>query len=294
MLRLPIIVAAILALALVACQKESAYQAASVVVKDSVASADSVMIYYEAHGDGDRAVVFVHGWNGDGSYWARQVEAFKDEYPVVTIDLAGHGKSGSNRDKWTVERFGGDVAAVVNALGYKQVALVGHSMGGPVCIEAARLLPDRTVVVIGVDTFQGLSYLWPPDQAEAFMAPFREDFVGASQEFLASIFGPNADSTLVAQVIDDMVDTDPVIAMAIFEDLFTYDGPRALSDMRKPIRSINSDMIETDIEGNQSVAASFEVEIIPGVGHFPHLEDPARFNAALRKVLHEFWPAEQH
>lgn len=290
MLRMSIILAAVVALTFIACQKESVDQASPVVVKDSVASADGVMIQYETYGDGDRAIVFVHGWCGDRSYWVRQVEAFKDEYSLVTIDLAGHGESGPNRAEWTVERFGDDVAAVVHALGYEEVALVGHSMGGPVCIEAARCLPDITAVVIGVDTFQGLTYLWQSDQAEAFMAPFREDFVGGAREFLAGIFGPNADSTLVAQVIDDMVDTDPVIAMAIFENLFTYDAVKALADMRKPIRSINSDMIETDIEGNQSAAASFEVEIISGVGHFPHLEDPASFNIALRKVLREFWP----
>lgn len=293
MLRLPIILAAILVLISVACQKESVDQAGPVAVKDSVASTDSVMIYYEAYGEGDRAVVFVHGWCGDRSYWVRQVEAFKDEYPLVAIDLAGHGESGSNREDWTVERFGDDVAAVVNALGYDKVALVGHSMGGTVCIEAARRLPQKAVVLVGADTHRDLSRLWPPDQAEAFMAPFRENFVSQTREFIANIFDPNADSTLVAQVVDDMVDTDSAIAIAVFENLFAYDSPAALADMRKPIRSINSDRWETDLEGNRSVAASFEVEIIPGVGHFPHLEDPAAFNLALRKVLHEFWPPAQ-
>jgi len=287
------LVAAIAVLAFTGCQQESLDQAGPVVVRDSVASTDSVMIYYEAYGEGDRAVVFVHGWCGDRSYWVRQIEAFKDEYPLVTIDLAGHGESGSNREDWTVERFGDDVAAVVNALGYEKVALVGHSMGGTVCIEAARRLPEKAVVLIGADTHQDLSRLWPPDQAEAFIAPFKDDFVGQTREYIASIFDPNADSTLVAQVVEDMVDSDPAVATAIFENLFAYDSPAALADMRKPIRSINSDRWETDLEGNRSVAASFEVEIIPGVGHFPQLEDPAAFNLALRKVLHEFWPPVQ-
>ncbi len=57
---------------------------------------------------------------------------------------------------------------------------------------------------------------------------------------------------------------------------------------------LGADMWETDVEGNRSVAASFEVEVISGVGHFLQLEDPAGFNIALRKVLHEFWPAQQH
>lgn len=280
-------------LTLVGCQKESSDQAAMSVVRDSVLSADGVMVYYEAYGQGDRAVVFVHGWSCDGSYWARQVETFKDEYRVVTIDLAGHGKSGSNRQAWTFERFGDDVAAVANALDLKEVALVGHSMGGAVCIEAARRLPEQSVVLIGVDTHQNLWQIGTPAEAEAFIAPFREDFVGRTREFVASIFGPNADSTLVSQVVADMVDTDPAIAVAIFETYSAYDASKALADMRKPIRAINSDMWETDVEGNRTVAESFEVEIMPGVGHFPQLEAPAEFNIALRKMLHEFWPPER-
>ena len=109
-------------LAVTGCQKQ-AEQAADVVTLDSVLSADSVMIYYEAHGQGDPALVFVHGWSCDRSYWSRQVESFKDKYLVVTIDLAGHGQSGTNRTEWTMERFGDDVAAVVNKFGLEEVVL---------------------------------------------------------------------------------------------------------------------------------------------------------------------------
>jgi pimeloyl-ACP methyl ester carboxylesterase len=274
------------------CQKETGQQA-SVVVTDSVLSADSVMIHYEAHGTGDRAVVFVHGWSCDGSYWARQVEAFRDEYQVVTLDLAGHGKSGTNREEWTIDRFGDDVAVVVNKLGPKGVALVGHSMGGPVCIEAARRLPQQTVVLIGVDTYQSLSGPATPEQAEAFIGSFRADFVGTVGEFITGIFGPNADSALVAQVSEDIGQADSVIAVACFEGLFGYDAVGALAEMRKPIRAINADMWPTDVDGNRQVAESFEVDIIEGVGHFPQLETPGEFNARLRTALQEFWPPEE-
>ena len=171
MRKLSVILMVLLLMVTVGCQQEAAQQAAEpVTVVDSVASADSVMIQYESYGDGDRAVVFVHGWGCDGSHWVRQVEAFKDEYRVVTLDMAGHGQSGSNREQWTVERFGDDVAAVVNQLGLKEVALVGHSMGGAICIEAARRLPDQTVVLIGVDTYHSLSDPAPEDQVENFIA----------------------------------------------------------------------------------------------------------------------------
>ncbi|UCE24275.1 MAG: alpha/beta hydrolase [Candidatus Zixiibacteriota bacterium] len=275
------------------CQKESAQAPELMVIADSVASADSVMIYYQSHGGGDRAVVFVHGWSCDGSHWARQVEAFADEFRVVTVDLAGHGKSGANRAEWTLGRFGDDVAAVVNALDVKEVILVGHSMGGPICVEAARRIPDRTVALVGADTFQRMSQKAPTDQVEEFLAPFRDSFVVSAQGFVREIFGPEADSVLVEEVVADMSAADSAIAMASFEAVFSHDVGAALTDMRKPIRAINSDRWPTDVEGNRSVAESFEVEIIKGIGHFPHLEAPLAFNLALRNILHEFWPPEE-
>jgi pimeloyl-ACP methyl ester carboxylesterase len=287
-----VLLALVLAIA-AGCQKESAQAPELMVIADSVASADSVMIHYQSYGEGDRAVVFVHGWSCDGSHWARQVEAFADEYRVVTVDLAGHGKSGTNRVEWTLERFGEDVAAVVEALDLKEVILVGHSMGGPICVEAARKIPDRTVALVGADTFQRMSEKAPADQVEEFLAPFRDSFVVSTQGFIREILSPEADSVLVEEVVADISSADSAIALASFEAVFSHDVGAALTDMRKPIRAINSDMWPTDVEGNQSVAESFEVEIIKGIGHFPHLEAPLAFNLALRNVLHEFWPPEE-
>ena len=45
---------------------------------DSAYGADSVPIYYEVHGQGDTALVLVHGWGIHGGFWEHQVEAFED------------------------------------------------------------------------------------------------------------------------------------------------------------------------------------------------------------------------
>ncbi len=291
MKKLNLILLPLLLLAYPGCQKQEAQQTAKpVTVVDSTASADGVMIHYESYGNSDTAVVFVHGWACDGSYWIRQVDAFKHEYRMVTVDLAGHGKSGTNRELWTVEHFGEDVAAVVNQLDLKKVALVGHSMGGAICIEAARRLPDQVVVLVGVDTYQSLSEPAPEDMIEKFIAPFREDFYATALDFVKGIFGPEADSALVRQVADDMADIDPIIGVGCFEQMFVYDASAALAEMRKPIRSINCEVWPTNVEVNRAVAQSGEVVLMPGVGHFPHLEDPATFNISLRKILTEFLP----
>src|SRR3954463_16548048 len=64
-------------------------------------SADGVPIHYEVQGSGEPALVFVHGWAIDSRYWDAQVPVFARTHRVVTLDLAGHGRSGRGRKEWT-------------------------------------------------------------------------------------------------------------------------------------------------------------------------------------------------
>ncbi|MEL7030100.1 MAG: alpha/beta hydrolase, partial [Pseudomonadota bacterium] len=116
-----------------------------------IESAEGVAISYAASGEGETTLVFIHGWSCDRSYWRNQVDLFDDAYRVIAVDLAGHGASGSDRETWSMEAFGADVAAAARADDAQRVVLVGHSMGGPVMLETARLLGDRVVAMIGVD-----------------------------------------------------------------------------------------------------------------------------------------------
>ena len=119
----------------------------------NVKSADGVSIAYQVVGSGQPALVFVHGWCCDQSYWDSQVPYFSQRYKVVTIDLAGHGDSGLNRRTWTMAEFGNDVVAVVKELDLDRVVLIGHSMGGFVVAEAERRMPKRVIGLVGADTF---------------------------------------------------------------------------------------------------------------------------------------------
>src|SRR5262245_20454415 len=116
-----------------------------------VTSPDSIQIAYEVHGNGTPALIFVHGWSCDRSYWQGQLEPFSRNFKVVAIDLAGHGESGLSRKSWTIEAFGADVAAVVKKLNLQRVVLIGHSMGSNVIAEAARQLPGRVAGLVLVD-----------------------------------------------------------------------------------------------------------------------------------------------
>ena len=97
-------------------------------IKDHVLSSDGTPIYYEVQGDGEPALVFIHGFCSERSYWSKQLCKFAQQYKVVAVDLAGHGESGLDRKTWTISAFGEDVVAVVEKLGLDKVVLIGHSM----------------------------------------------------------------------------------------------------------------------------------------------------------------------
>ena len=93
-------------------------------------SADGTAIVYESFGSGEPALVLVHGWTNNRTFWRPHVEALARSHRVVTLDLAGFGDSGASRSDWTMELFGEDVAAVVRALPESDIVAVGFSMGG--------------------------------------------------------------------------------------------------------------------------------------------------------------------
>ena len=152
------------------------------------------------------AVVLVHGWAGNATYWDHQVAYLAARYHVITVDLAGHGESGLGRTDWNLVAFGDDVVAVVAEIDAQNVALVGHSMGGDAIVFAARRLGDRVAGLVWVDAFRSLGKepVSTPEQVDDFLAPFREDFPGAVDQFVRNMFPAAADDELVDRVAADM------------------------------------------------------------------------------------------
>ncbi len=252
----------------------------------SVPSVDGVPIRYAVTGDGEPALVFVHCWMGHRGFWDAQVSRFAPRHRVVTLDLAGHGDSGCDRRAWTIAAFGGDVRAVVEALGLGRVVLIGHSMGGPVILEAARQLPASVVGLIPVETLRNVEQRWPPAEIEAGLAGFRTDYAGNVSRFMRQrLFTPSADPALVERLVARALAAPPEIAVAAIESTWRYDAAAAFRELSVPIHAINTDLAPTDVVANRRHARQFEATIMTGLGHYPMLEAPQRFNAELADAV---------
>ncbi len=89
------------------------------------------------------AMVLIHGASLDHSVWALQSRYLAHHgRAVLTVDLPGHGKSGG-APLTSIEAMADWIAALLDAAGIAQAALIGHSMGSLVALEAAHRHPDR-------------------------------------------------------------------------------------------------------------------------------------------------------
>jgi pimeloyl-ACP methyl ester carboxylesterase len=248
-------------------------------------SPDGIPIRFEVTGGGNRAIVFVHGWSCDRTYWRDQVGAFADAYRVVSIDLAGHGESGDGRPSWTMPAFGSDVVAVMDQLGLEDAVLVGHSMGGDVIVEAALALGDRVAGLVLVDTYRSLTEPKTQDEIEAFVAPFRSDFAGTTRSLVEGMFPATTRRDLIDAIAEDMSSAPPDVALDALRHAIGNDGPImvALPRVAVPAVAINPDYRPTDAESLRR--NGLQTVIATNVGHFLMLEDPEQFNQLLREVI---------
>jgi pimeloyl-ACP methyl ester carboxylesterase len=96
-------------------------------------------------------VVFIHGAENDHSVWGLQSRWFAHHgFSVLAVDLPGHGRSDSPLLP-TVEAQSDWIVALLDAAGVQEAALVGHSMGSLIALEAAARFPERVrqVALIG-------------------------------------------------------------------------------------------------------------------------------------------------
>ncbi len=251
-------------------------------------------------GTGAPPLVFVHGFACALGDWQAQVAAFSSRHEVVACDLRGHGATPGLPGECTIAHFGGDVAALVANLELQGAVLVGHSMGCRVVLEAARLDPARVAGLVLVDG--SLMGIGDPAQAEAATRQ-AIDVVGfpafAEALFTQMFLAPgDASRAIVARAKALPAAT----GASLFPSLVRWDAEHmdaALAAVRAPLMVIqttwvNEDRKRASMQPGQSTpwldlvrarVPGARIEIIPGAGHFPQIENPAEVNRLIGGFL---------
>lgn len=111
-------------------------------MKNQTIKFKGINVSYTDKGKG-KAVVFLHGFLGDKTVWKNFTKSFpKSLNRIITIDLLGHGKTDCLSYVHTMEEMAEAVYAVLKHLKLRKYYLIGHSMGGYVCLALAEKHPD--------------------------------------------------------------------------------------------------------------------------------------------------------
>jgi len=108
-------------------------------------------IGYETFGRGPHKVVVLHGWFGDQTFMAPMRDALSaEEFTYVFPAYRGYGASKQLTGAYTVEEISADVRGLIDSLGFDNVSLVGHSMGGKFIQRVAVDAPGRVRRMVAV------------------------------------------------------------------------------------------------------------------------------------------------
>ena len=235
-------------------------------------------------------VFFLHGFTLDNRMWQLQVDFFQNDYRLIIPDSRGHGESDSPQTGYSRDHRVEELLALVNSLGFDRIHLVGLSMGGSTGIGFALKYQDRLESLTLVDT-GAAGYSVGPKIARIDRIA-REDGVEVAREkwIKTALTWYRDDKKEIHDLMDSMmrqhggaiwldpqrgkyprtVDLDHVHNITVPTMIFVGEDDRIFVPLAQQLH----ERIQS------SVLSVFE-----GTGHMLNLEQPKRFNEALKVFL---------
>jgi sigma-B regulation protein RsbQ len=249
-------------------------------------------------GNGEKTIVFAHGYGCDQAMWRFVIPAFRDNYRVVLFDHVGAGKSDLkhySRERYgTLNGYADDVLEIIDAVG-GPVIFVGHSVSAMIGVLAAIKRPEafeRLVLVgpspcyINKDGYVGG---FTKSDIEGLLQTLDENHLGWSKAMAPVIMKNPERPELATELAESFCRTDPEIAKHFARVTFLSDNRTDLELLTVPalILQCADDSIAPDGVGefvHEKLADSSFVRM-QATGHCPHLSGPEETIASIRDYL---------
>ncbi|MFC3491673.1 alpha/beta fold hydrolase [Glycomyces rhizosphaerae] len=252
-------------------------------------------LFWRDTGSG-RPLVFVHGGFLDHRMWDDQIPVFARDHRVIAHDARGHGRSANASGPF---RHGDDLAAILRHLDTGPAVLVGLSMGGGIAIDVAMDHPElvEAVIVSGAGTFEShFADPWTIKVLEDFGTAIASGAAETAIEiFMRFTSGPSR----------TLEDVDPEVVRRLYEMLrgsfakHTAGEPKWMlpspdtwaraAQIGVPVHAINGAVDSPDhlemAERLVNIVGTGTTTTIDGTAHYPNMERPQEFNAALQDML---------
>ncbi|MEU1850823.1 alpha/beta hydrolase [Streptomyces sp. NPDC019990] len=260
---------------------------------------DGVTLHYEEHGSGP-PLVLVHGWGFSGRFFTRNVDALAGHARVITVDLRGHGDSGTPRHGYRVPRLARDLFDLLETLDLREVTVLGWSLGCPVIWSYLELF-GRHRLARAVFVEQAPRQYYAPDWKHAHATCYDDASLAALQTQLtcdpAAFDRDQVDTVFATEPSDaerelflaEMAKSPPYARSALMADHTRYDWRDLLPTLELPslVLVARRDRV-FPWQGPAWVG-----EAIPGArtvffdrgGHALFFDEPEKFNRTVAEFL---------
>ncbi len=255
-------------------------------VRDGDAKLDKWKVHYQSYGKGPDALVFVHGWACNLTFWDSNVPAFAGKQRVIAVDLIGHGMSDKPQVTYTMDLFAKSIAVVLKHAGVKRAVLVGHSMGTPVVRQFYRDYPQQALALVFVDG--SLRSFGTPEQVapmiNAFKGPNYKQFV---EQFITTLTNDVASKNELQHITTAMLSTPQNVIVGGMEAM-ADPGIWKDDQIKIPVLAINArgpEWTPDYFAYVHQLVPDVEVQVWDGVSHFLMMDEPQKFNSAIAGFL---------
>lgn len=237
-------------------------------------------------GEGGTPLVLVHGFGGDLNNWLFNHPALAAERRVIALDLPGHGESAKILEHGDLDELSGAVLALLDHLDITRAHLAGHSMGGAVCLNLARLAPQR-VASLSLIASVGLGREINGDYLRGFVeAANRNGLKPAMSQLFAD------QGMVTRQMLEDMLKfkrLEGVDAALRLLAAAIADGDQQRHDLRGVIAPQPTLVLwgseDAIIPASHAQGVEAEAVVLPGVGHMVQMEAAEQINQLLQDFV---------
>ncbi len=260
------------------------------------AHVNGVTLHYEIEGSG-KPLVLIHGWAVHRGFWDGDVERFAPHYTVIRYDRRGFGASSGKPD---ITADPADLKALLETLGYRRAAIMGHSQGAAVALTFAVRYPEMVDALILYGAVEPEGFGLPQDGVDAI--PFAEwveigrtqgidSLRAAIMRTMAPLFHATPRiagrglALLQAYQGQDLIDPGPpsnLVQPADISELRKVQAPTSVivGEHEMPYGAIVADALTYGITGARKAT-------IEGGGHIVSWTEPERFAAEILRFLRE-------
>lgn len=258
---------------------------------NSTLPVDGGNIYVSQDGPRDApALVLIHGLGSSMRSWDQVVPMLATSYRVIGIDLLGHGRSAKpTGDVYAMELQAHRVGQALDELGVKHAIVVGHSTGGYVATALTEQRGDLATAIALIDTGPRLdAFVSSGAVGNLIFTPVLGQLLwrlrtdGIIRQGMSSAFAPGF-KKIPQQLVDDTrgMTYHALTATSHASDDYLQQRPLPdrLTGLGKPLLVIFGEQDQrfpSSSADQYRAVAGARVELVPGAGHSPMIEDPSR------------------